>query len=163
MLSRQLSLKKRTKVVPEWTCKVHDQLSWCVYSNSLCLDENGGLVLLATDHSKDGKPVKLQNELSSSHWHVLNMDMLAKTSYGKYDVPFRSFFEVARYALLTEKLSTVTVPGWTLVAAFDTENYNIYHYMNKLCAAFIARICDIYARALHVSSPSSNSSNYLYT
>ena len=139
----QGSYMNQTKRLPDWTCKVHDQLSWCVYSNSLCLDQNGGLILLTTDPSKDGRPVELQNELSPSPWHFPDVDELAQTSFGKYDVPFRSFFEVAHYALSSAKLSTTTAPGWSLVASFDAANYNIYHYMNKLHASFIARIYEL--------------------
>ena len=33
--------------------------------------------------------------------------------------------------------------GWSLVAAFDSDGHNIYHYVNTMHAAFIARLYEL--------------------
>ena len=128
---------------PSWSCHVIDQLSYCVYSRSLCLDHDAHLVLLTGDPIMQGRPVQMLNNLSPSPWHAPDIDKFSQTSYGQYDIPFRSFFSSARYAPTHSFAGAEWMSGWSLVAAFDAENYNLYHYMNKLHAAFIARIYEL--------------------
>ena len=128
---------------PSWSCHVVDQLSYCVYYRSLCFDENAGLVLLTSDPNKQGLPVSMLNHLSPGPWHAPGIEMFYDTSYGRYDIPFRSFFASARYSSPKSFEGFLERRGWSLVAAFDADNYNIYHYMNKLQAAFIARLYEL--------------------
>tara|TARA_B110000003_G_scaffold11684_1_gene11753 strand:- start:155 stop:565 length:411 start_codon:yes stop_codon:yes gene_type:complete len=107
--------------------KVHDQLNWCACFHSLCLDQGGGIILITDESSKHGQPVNLLNDLGPSPWHAPDARNLTKSFLGQFDVPFRSFFKVARYAS-SQPSGSVTVRGWSLVAAFDGENFNIYHY-----------------------------------
>lgn len=124
---------------PAWSCSVHDQLSWCVYENSLCVDRDGNIFLITDDFAKHGKNIDLLNDIEPSPWHIPDVHNLEHTSFGKYDIPYRSFFRTAIY-VPRQPAGSVHVSGWSLVAAFDSDNYNIYHYMNKLHAAFVARL-----------------------
>jgi hypothetical protein len=138
-----------------WSCRVGDQLSYCVYFESLCLDRNAELVLISADISKHGQPVEMINNLGQAPWHLPNLNDLAHTSYGKYDIPFRSFFSTARYSVEKPE-GSVIVPDWSLVASFDNRESNIYHYMNKLQAAFIARAYELGGLKERSTSFSSN-------
>lgn len=128
---------------PTWYCRNFDQLSYCVYFHSLCLDVDAQLVLVTEDESKHGQSVKVLNELSPAPWHAPKSDELSISALGRYDVPFRSFFNTAKYSkpLVTE--GARLIKGWSLVAAFDADNYNIYHFMNKMHASFVARMYEI--------------------
>lgn len=142
-----------TEIRPPWTCKAHDQLSWCFYFRSLCLDRQGGLLLVTNLTSKHKQPVNLLNDLTPSPWHIPDVHDLSKSSFGRYDVPYRSFFKSAHYD--RRPSSSKDVQGWSLVAAFDSDSANIYHYMNTLHASFVARLYEIGGlneRRLHSSS-----------
>lgn len=125
-----------------WTCKTHDQLSWCIYFHSLCLDRAGNILLVTNESSKHGKEVELLNSLEPSPWHQLDVQNIANGAFGRYDVPYRSFFKTAHYTAY-QPTDSVTIRGWSLIAAFDAQNFNIYHFMNKLHAAFVTRIYEI--------------------
>ena len=128
---------------PSWSCHVIDQLSYCVYYRSLCVDKDASLVLLTTDATKQGNPVEMLNQLSPSPWHRPGIELYAKTSFGRYDVPFRSFFSSAQYASRSSVHGAADITGWSLIAAFDADNYNVYHYMTKMQAAFVARLYEL--------------------
>ena len=93
-----------------WTCKVHDRLSWCVYFHSLCLDQEGGIILITDEFSKYGQPVNLLNDLGPSPWHAPNARNLTKSSFGQFEVPFWSFFKVVRY-VSSPPSGSVTICG----------------------------------------------------
>ena len=127
---------------PKWSCHVFDQLSYCVYYNSLCLDKDGSIVLLTRNTTKHDHRVDLINDMSPSPWHAPDLNAIGRTSYGRYDVPFRSFFTSAKYSSSPINGGRLK-QGWSLVAAFDATNYNIYHYMNTMHASFIARMYEL--------------------
>lgn len=127
-----------------WSCNIFDQLSYCVYLNSLCLDERG-LVLVTQKPS--GTSVKLVNKLAPSPLHLpfigsLSDSYLDNTAWDNLDIPFRSFFEFARYESKTPSKAK-NIQGWSLLASFDAQNYNFYHFVNKIQASFIARLYEI--------------------
>ncbi len=155
--------KARNRASPQpWSCHVIDQLSYCVYHRSLCVSSNAELILL-TDFEDSSRHLKLtesesrvlqdrqsedsHNDLGRPPWHF--PDLHKSYSYSHHDVPYRSFFPSARYVSSTSSTwnfnsSNVRIEkGWSVVAAFDADNYNIYHYVNKLHAAFIARLYEL--------------------
>lgn len=56
--------------------------------------------------------------------------------------PTEVFFSSARYSSFPVDGAQLQ-KGWSIVAAFDADNYNLYHYMNKLHAAFVARLYEL--------------------
>jgi hypothetical protein len=121
---------------------VFDQLSYCVYRNSLCLNENSALVLVTEDGAKHNQPVELLNDLGPGPWHFLDLKNIWRSAYGRYDVPFRSFFKDAIYGSRLPAGAELR-KGWSIVAAFDSDGHNIYHYVNTMHAAFIARLYEL--------------------
>jgi hypothetical protein len=122
-----------------WSCHIVDQLSYCVYRHSLCVDPNGQLFLLSDDMLQHGKSVPLHDDLGASPLHV----PLLHRAFGHHDVPYRSFFKSAKYASKSSWKSVKVMKGWSVVASFDADNYNMYHWMNKLQASFVARIYEL--------------------
>jgi hypothetical protein len=53
-----------------YQCYIHDQLSYCVYQRSLCLDQMGTAVVLVQNVSLAGKAATLRNSLQPSPWHL---------------------------------------------------------------------------------------------
>jgi len=129
-------------IEPTWSCHVLDQLSYCVYFHSLCLDENAELVLITRDSTRHDQHVELSNHLGPSPWHFPDLGSVSETAFGRYDVPFRSFFKSAKYSISLSKKASL-MKGWSLVADFDSDNYNIYHYVNTMHASFIARLYEL--------------------
>jgi hypothetical protein len=126
------------------TCHIQDQFSYCVYRNSLCI-QNDELVIV--DPTKLPGPVShIANRLNPSPWHlpfgvpVSSFD--GSVLDNRAPVPYRSFFSKARYADSIPSSAEI-LPGWTLAASFDATNYNIYHLVNKIHAAFYARLYEI--------------------
>jgi len=150
--SRRAYADARRNAQQRWSCHVIDQLSYCVYHGSLCMNANSELVLL-TDFSspllgEKEKEILTQRETEDSHnllgpppWHL--PDLRKINPFSHYDIPYRSFFPKARYSSFSLWDSVKIEKGWSLVAAFDADNYNIYHYVNKLHTAFIARLYEL--------------------
>jgi hypothetical protein len=134
--TRFISTSKHSK---NWSCHILDQLGYCVYWGSLCVDQNRQLFLLSDDTSLHGKSVSLQNDLGPGPWHFPAFPRV----YGHHDVPYRSFFSLAKYASKSSWKSVPVRKGWSLVASFDADNYNLYHWMNKLQASFVARLYEL--------------------
>ena len=141
-LSPKISGEEPTSQKRGWSCHVLDQLSYCVYHNSLCLNENSALVLVTEDGAKHNQPVELLNDLGPGPWHFLDLKNIWRSAYGRYDVPFRSFFKDAKYGSRLPAGAEFR-KGWSLVAAFDSDGHNIYHYVNTMHAAFIARLYEL--------------------
>jgi len=150
--SRRAYADARRQAQQRWSCHVIDQLSYCVYHGSLCVNDNSELVLLTDFNSphlgeknsyilKNRMTEDSHNQLGSSPWHL--PDIHNTYSFSHYDVPYRSFFPSAIYSSFSSWESVNMEKGWSLVAAFDADNYNIYHYVNKLHAAFVARLYEL--------------------
>jgi hypothetical protein len=122
-----------------WSCHIVDQLSYCVYWHSLCVDRNGQLLLLSDNELQHGKSVSLHDDLGASPLHP----PLLHRAFGHHDVPYRSFFKSAKYVSKSSWKSVQVREGWSVVASFDADNYNLYHWMNKLQASFVARIYEL--------------------
>ena len=142
----------RQQAQKTWSCHVIDQLSYCVYHRSLCLNTESELILLTdfdSPHLQEKEKSILKsrviensnNVLGQPPWHL--PDLQKPYSFSHSDVPYRSFFPSARYSPRASWESVKKERGWSVVAAFDADNYNIYHYVNKLHAAFVARLYEL--------------------
>jgi len=142
----------RKNAPQSWSCHVIDQLSYCVYHRSLCVNANAELVLLTdydSPHLKEQEKSILKGRTSEyasnvapvNVWH--RADLHTPYSFNHSDLPFRSFFPSAKYAPFSAWKTAKVEKGWSIVAAFDADNYNIYHYVNKLHAAFVARLYEL--------------------
>ena len=143
---RDLSLQQSLVPVssPSIECHVQDQFSYCVYYKSLCIQKGE---LLIVDSNKPAGPVQdIANALNPSPWHLPFSNPLKSFDGSVLDnrgaLPYRSFFTKAKYVPHLPPSSTI-LPDWTLVASFDALNYNIYHLVNKIHAAFYARLYEI--------------------
>jgi hypothetical protein len=125
-------------------CIARDQMEYCVYYDSLCIESNGELRVLTDDASVDGKYVNFSNLLSRSPLHVPLLDRLLKSQIDEFIVkgPYRSFFPGAKMSTLPPKGAT-WIPDWSLVAAFDYATSNIFHFVTKIHVGFLARYYEI--------------------
>jgi len=123
-------------------CHMHDQYSYCVYEHSLCIDQDGAAIVLATED----KAATLNNGLLPSPWHLPFAVPLQSLQGSVFDnrspLPFRSFFRQARYGMWPPQ-GAKWLPGWSLAASFDDQGSNIYHFVNKMQAAWTARLYEL--------------------
>lgn len=120
----------------------------CVYKKSLCYSRRQGLAILVDNQTADGVAVDKDDTLAPAPFHVgwdaPDVDVRGPPHWRPSSLPYRSFVTAqVRYRHASRFLSTENVTrvgGWTAVLAFDADNYNIYHWVNTVYAAFLARL-----------------------
>ena len=143
-LSEKISEKETS-----WKCESRADISYCVYYNSLCYDLDKGPIIITKEKRLLGTRVQFNNKLTPSPLHLPN---IMEESYSHVG-PFRSFFDEAFYQEYQPR-NAIIFSGWNLVAKFDAENYNLFHWATKISVAYLARLYEIIG--LGHSSSSSN-------
>jgi len=129
-----------------------DYTAYCRYQN-LCYESHGeeeGEVVIVDPLQPRGTPIPANNELSDNFSHDYDM------SLDPAGLPYRSFFE-GRYENVEYLQRPVQwVNGPSVLAAFDADNYNIYHWATTILPAFTARV-----RELHTTDESQDRRQHL--
>jgi len=127
---------KLTPLQPEsLKCLMHDQLGYCVYYNTLCI-EGSRILLVTNDLLRANQEVYVDNNLGPSPFH-LPLDFSA---WKRSELPFRSFFPSFKYVLRSDIIHFTFVKGKSMIAKFDSDESNIFHWVTKIQPAFIARL-----------------------
>jgi len=92
------------------------------------------------DTKQKGSPIPADNALTDDFTHDYEVGLALEEA----GLPYRSFFE-GRYEGLDYAMqsSVQWVDGPALLAAFDADNYNIFHWGTTVLPAFAARIREL--------------------
>jgi hypothetical protein len=91
---------------------------------------------LTDDVSKHGRIVTGDNFLAPSPHHIPDVHAI-RSSINL--LPYRSFFNQAQLAHISKISITHWVDDWSLIANFDAQNGNIFHWATKVQVGFLAR------------------------
>lgn len=137
--------------VPPIRCHVSDQNSYCVYERSLCILPDGSLYIVSGNASSPRGSFEVKNNgLQPSPFHfpfsiplsLASSSLSGSVMDASHMLPYRSFFPNYQMGP-SHPAGAVFLPSWSLVAAFDATNFNIYHFVNKMHSAFYARLYEI--------------------